>query len=158
MKSWILSTILLLLSIASIAHTDTPIKLSEKGKLIGLPEKYSVAKFDRSTFTLTINHKQITVPECVKEFFKDYKYYKIEFSASWYHDPELMPHYIHMDIVTAENPIGCQIFFNLETLEIFQIAKPVMKPKRNKPIQYLFNEQEISAECRKLIQDSIIDK
>ncbi len=158
MKNWIISTILLLLSLASIAHTDTSIELSKDGKLVGLPEKYTVATFDSSTFTLTINNKQIIIPECVKEFFKDFEDFKINFSASWYHDPDLTPHYIHMDIVTAGNPFGCQIFFELETLEIFQITKPKMKLQKNKPNQFSFNEQEISEECRKSIHNSIIDK
>jgi hypothetical protein len=122
-----------------------------------LPEKYSNARFDRATFTLTINDKQIIIPECVKEFFKDYQDYEIEFSASWYHDPELLPHYIHMDIITDENPYGCQIFFSLETLQIFEINKPKMILMGNAN-RYLFNKQEISAECQENILNSITKK
>jgi len=94
MKKLILIAILLTLQLASFAHQDTPIKLTKEGKLIGLPEKYSNAKFDSLTFTLTINDKQIIIPDCIKEFFKNYKGYNITFSASWYHDTELSIIYI----------------------------------------------------------------
>lgn len=88
----------------------------------------------------------------------DYQNHIITFSASWYHDPEILPHYIHMDIITAENPYGCQVFFNLETLEIFQISKPEMVFNEDKPNRYFFNEQEISDDCRKIIWNSISKK
>ncbi len=157
MKIWIFTAILLTMQFVSFAHKDTPIELSKEGKLIGLPERFSNAHFDSSTFTLRINDKQIIIPECVKEFFKDYEDYKIRFSASWYHDPELLPHYIHLDIVNAEHPYGCQIFFNLETLEIFQIHKPEMIFNKGEPNRYLFNEQEISEECHDMILNSITE-
>lgn len=158
MKKLILIAILLTLQLASFAHQDTPIKLTKEGKLIGLPEKYSNAKFDSLTFTLTINDKQIIIPDCIKEFFKNYKGYNITFSASWYHDTELLPHYIHMDIFTVENPYGCQVFFNLETLEIFQIFKPEIIFNKDETNRYLFNKQVISEECNKSILDSITKK
>ncbi len=63
-----------------------------------------------------------------------------------------------MDIVTAENPYGCQVLFNLETLEIFQITKPEIKINENGHNMYLSNEQEISEECRKSILESITKK
>jgi hypothetical protein len=155
MKNWILIVIMLTLQLALFAHKDTPIKLSKEGKLIGLPEKYSNAEFDRATFTLAINDKKIIIPECIKDFFKNYKEYDITFSASWYHDPGLIPYYIHMDIVTSENPYGCGVLFNLETLEIFQITKPEVKINERGQNMYLLNEQKISKECRKSILESI---
>lgn len=155
MKSWILIAIMLTFQLPLFAHEDTPIQLSKEGKLIGLPEKYANAEFNRATFTLAINDKQIIIPECIKEFFKDYKDYDISFSASWYHNSELLPHYIHMDITTAENPYGCQVFFNLETLEIYQVNKPGVISKKGYPRFYTVNEQIISEECRKSVLNSI---
>jgi len=90
-------------------------------------------------------------------WFSTISWEQIVFSASWYHDPELLPHYIHMDIVTAENPFGCQIFFNLETLEIFQIMKPEMSFKPDESIRFSINEQEIPEECRNSILNSITE-
>lgn len=156
----ILTLVLVFLSVQfnSFAHQDTHLEVESNGKLIGLPEKYSIAHFERSTFTLTINDRQIVIPECVKQYFKDYQNYAIVFSASWYHDPELLPYYIHIDIITFENPRGCQIFFNLETLEIFQILKPEIIFSEEGPNRYLFNEQEIFVECQKEISNSITKK
>jgi hypothetical protein len=60
-----------------------------------------------------------------------------------------------MDIVTSENPYGCGVLFNLETLEIFQITKPEVKINERGQNMYLLNEQKISKECRKSILESI---
>lgn len=155
MKIWILTAIILTMQMISFAHQDTPLDLRKDGRIKGLPEKYSSAQFDGLTFTLRINDKQIIIPECVKEFFKNYKDYRITFSASWYHDPELLPHYIVMDIVSAYHPYGCQVFFDLETLEIFQIWKPEIGLNKSVPNSSLSNEQEISEECHETIMNSI---
>jgi hypothetical protein len=155
MRKILLLSFLLTLQLMSFAHQDTTIELSQDGTLVGLPGNYSNAKFDIETFTLSINNKQIVVPDCVKEYFINYENYNIRFAASWYHDPDLLPNYIHMDIITPENPNGCQIFFNLDTLEIFQIAMPEVVRKDGANL-YLFNEQYIGDECQTAILNSII--
>ena len=148
MKNIILIIFYFLQSFIVFAHQDTSIKLEKDGGLKGLPKKYDSASFNRFTFTLKIGKNSITIPDCVIGNFKNSTKYDISFSASWYHDPELLPHYIHLDIITEESPLGYQIFFNLETLEIFQISKPKIILKENQPSQYFFNEIEIVEDCK----------
>lgn len=144
-------------SLVVLSHEDTPIKLNKDGSLEGLPEKYSPARFDSTTFTLTIGKNSIVIPECIKDYFKHYKDYQISFSSSWYHYSETLPDYIHLDIVTEEEPYGYQIFFNLETLEILLIYKlEEMKYFEGKTYALFFNEQVISEECHDAISNSIV--
>lgn len=149
MKNLIILIFCVLQSFALLAHQDTPIKLKDDGTLKGLPEQYSNANFDINSLTLSIGENKIVIPNCVKHLFMDDEIYQIHISASWYHDTELLPHYIHLDIN------GYQVFFNLETLEIFQIWNSEMVVIENQGNEYKFNEQEISDECRTEITNSI---
>jgi hypothetical protein len=151
MKSLFYLVLLLSLSLTAQAHQDTPIKLKKDGSLTGLPERYGIASFDRATFTLRIGKNRISLPDCVTEVFSQLDEFDITFSASWYHDPELTPLYIHMDIHAAGASNKYQVFFNLETLEIFEINLVGFLPD-----QYSFEEQEISKECQLSISNAII--
>jgi hypothetical protein len=149
MKNLVIFFFCIIQSLALLAHQDTPIKLKDDGTLKGLPEQYSNPTFDLNTLTLCIGENKIIIPECVKSIFMDDQIYLNHISASWYHDPEFLPHYIHIDIN------GYEIFFNLETLEIFQIWRPEMLFKDNQENKYEINEQEISDECQTVILKSI---
>ena len=149
MKKLLILAFCFIQSFALLTHRDTPIKLEDDGTLIGLPEKYSNPRFDLNTLTLCIGAKKIIIPECVKNIFMDDKAYLNHISASWYHDPELLPHYIQIDLN------GYQIYFNLETLEIFEIFRPEMVIAENQANEYKFNEQEIPAKCQTEISNSI---
>lgn len=151
MKKLCYLILLLSLSLTAHAHQDTPIKLEKDGSLTGLPERYGMASFDRNTLTLRIGKNRISLPDCVTEIFSHLDEIDISFSASWYHDPELMPLYIHMDIHSAGASNEYQVFFNLETLEIFEINLVGFLPD-----QYSREEQDISKECQRSILNAII--
>ena len=138
-----------------MAHEDTPILLKENGKLVGLPDQYGNAHFDTSTFSLTIGNKKILIPDCIKDHFKHYSDYTISFASSWYHDTAMLPPYIHLDIVTKEEPYGYKIFFDLSTLKIYEIWNPIVTID-NKTNIYDFNEIEIPKECQIKISEAII--
>jgi len=152
MKKLLFLIFCLIQAVPYLAHQDTPIELRDDGTLKGLPENYSNPSFDLGTLTLCIGDNKITIPECVKDIIMDDKVYLNHISASWYHDSELLPHYIHIDIN------GYEVYFNLETLKIFQIWKPVMNFDENQGNAYEINEQEISDECQIEISNSIMTR
>jgi hypothetical protein len=113
--------LILLFSFNIFAHEDTPITLDSSGTLIGLPKQYGQAHFDKTTFTLRIGNKKISLPECLKEKFNEYPHYEFTFSASWYHEIDLLPNYINLKMISIKEDYGHEVLFNLETLDIIKI-------------------------------------
>lgn len=144
-------------SFVNLNHEDTPITVDENGRLVGLPADYQNPVFDLETFTICISDHCIIVPRCVQDYFKSYDNYDINFAASWYHDPDVLPPYLRMSIVTAENPSEIQILLNLKTLEIFQIWEIKIEAKEG-ILSYIGEEKEIYQDCRDTIIDSILER
>ncbi len=155
MRNIILFLSLIVLPFSGIAHEDTPLKLMADGRLIGLPEKYDAAYFDMESFSLCIGKKKIVVPECLTAYFENYQNYDVSFSASWYHDTELLPFYIHMELVSADEPYGYELLFNLETLEIFKVSKGKVVLAEGRAHLYRSSTLEISNECQQQISGAV---
>ncbi len=141
------------------SHEDTPIMLKKNGALVGLPEKYSPASFDRSGLILDVGNKRIIIPDCVSRHFAGDRNLTFTFAASWYHCSELLPNYISLVVSSGQNQTDIQILFNLETLEIFEINK-LQENVTVDGVNYslYFNEQEISENCKEEIFNSITKK
>lgn len=142
-------------SIALLAHQDTPLKWKKDGTLKGLPKKYSPASFDRNSFTLKIGEKGIVIPEFITERFNHSEGFSIAFYSSWYHDTELMPHYVYLNIKSHKESTIHQIFFNLETLEIFKIQTKEKVVDENEQVKYNTHEQAISKAAIEIILNAI---
>lgn len=142
-----------------LAHEDTPIRMENNGALVGLPEKYSPASFDSSGLILDVGNKIISIPDCVTRYFAGDRSPTFTFTASWYHDSELLPYYISLVVSSEQNQSYIQILFNLETLEIFEINK-IQEDVSVDGVSYslYFNAQEISENCKEEISNSITKK
>lgn len=157
MKVFILITLFVISGLNALAHEDTPIVMEDDGTLVGLPSKFGKAHFDTASFTLAIGNKKIEIPDCIKEHFKHYQNYTITFAASWYHDDIVwLPNYIYLNIKTDEEPEGYNIFFNLETLEIFDLWKPTLEKVAPNTLKHSSNEIQLSDKCRRKISESIL--
>ena len=156
MKSFFLILICALSSLSVLADEDTPILLQKDGSLVGLPKHYGPAHFDTASFTLTIGNKKITIPDCIKGHFKHYQNHAITFASSWYHDTTNFPAYMHLDITTKEEPHGYQLFFDLDTLEISAIWKPVVTEISHNTFNYARNRVLISEECGSKVSEAIL--
>jgi len=75
--------VLIFISFNSYSHVDTVLKL-EDGKLIGLPDKYLPAFFDKKNLVLIISDQKLVFPECIKEYF-NFDMDSLLITASWYH-------------------------------------------------------------------------
>src|SRR5687768_8645278 len=77
-------------------HEDTTLKLDGK-RIIGLPEAYQPAELDVHGF-LQIGDKRLRFNPFMKEVFSDSRRYDIVISASWYHDPKILPPYMSLNV------------------------------------------------------------
>jgi len=104
---------------ALLAHKDTLIQL--KGtRLVGLPEKFTPAELDLKAGELRIGHHAMTFSPLLKSLFD--QSHELVISASWYHNPKILPPYISLHIKPREKDFSYQILLNLETLELIEVS------------------------------------
>lgn len=146
-------------TVYAFSHQDTRIQLKKNGRLVGLPEKFSPARFDRSNLTLEIAENKIKLPDCVTKHFSDQGKLKFTFTASWYHAKGGLPKYLSLIVSSNTTQSAVQVLFNLETLEIFEI-NIIEENKSVDEIEYsiYYNKQEISENCKKEIFNAITNK
>lgn len=131
------------------AHQDTSLKL-DGSNIIGLPESYSPASFDVSSKTLVIGQKKIEFPICLSKYFLPRESHSVELLASWYHEPDIMPPYLHIGINLSNRDYAFQLLFNLETLEPISVE---VHTSTNSG--FYMHPIELSAECRESITQNI---
>jgi len=112
----------LFLGSSNVLHQDTILKIDKHGNLLGLPKKYSPAKFDLAAKKLRIKDKEVVFPECVSKYFDRSFHSKVVLSASWYHETRFLPYYLNFRI-GEDNAKGYTILINLETLELIYVNK-----------------------------------
>lgn len=102
---------------AGWAHSDRVIRLSGTN-LVGLPKRYSPATFDVDRKEIVIGTQRLTLAGPLKRFFPNDIPYKLEISASWYHDPNLLPPYLCLAILPEDRDFKYEILLNLDSLEV----------------------------------------
>ena len=106
-------------SVAHFAHKDRLIEL--KGtRLVGLPEKFTPAELDLKAGELRIGHRAMKFSPLLKSLFD--QPHELVISASWYHDPKILPPYISLHIKPKEKDFSYEILLNLETLELIEVT------------------------------------
>jgi len=123
MKIFLILISFLFLTNSNVAHQDTPLQIDENGNIIGLPNKFSPAKFDTSKKILRIRNRIIVFPKCITDYFEEHKEPKLNLSASWYHSKDIMPYYLNFDISDKSVNCGYTILVDLETLELIYVQK-----------------------------------
>jgi hypothetical protein len=115
----------LFLTNSSLIHQDTQLQIDKNGNIIGLPKKFSPAKFDLNKKKLRINNKEIIFPKCLNHYFEEHKSPKLKLLASWYHSKDVMPYYLHFNI--SYKSVNCEytILIDLETLELIDLNKSI---------------------------------
>lgn len=120
--------LLILLAIVFItaspeAHEDRILQIDKTGNIIGLPKKFSPAKFDLSERKLRIAGRELVFPKCVQSFFEKHKNPELKLSASWYHSKDIMPYYLNFKIFDKNVNYTYTVLVNLETLELIYVEK-----------------------------------
>ena len=101
------------------AHEDTLIQL--KGTtLVGLPNDYAPAELDLKAARLRIGKHEMTFSPFLKEFFQ--QPHDLRISASWYHEPTILPPYILLHIQPKKKDFSYELLLNLSTLELIQLT------------------------------------
>lgn len=119
MKPIISISLVLVASLAN-AHQDAVLVL-EGNKIVGLPEKYSLATFDVGSKVLIIGDKRLQFPVCLSKYFLPKDDHSVELAASWYHEPELLPPYLSIDIRFNKRDYAFQILINMDSLGIIHV-------------------------------------
>lgn len=156
MKKIILIFLCILFSYNAFAHKDTQLKLEKNGDLIGLPNQYAPAQFENSTYSLSIGNKSITIPECIKKHFVNFKNPDFLFYASWYHNSKTLPPYISIEIMDTNIINRYKILINLNTLEIIKAISITRIINKEGKVFDKMQKQEISVACENQIIKSIL--
>ena len=142
MKTFLILVSFLFLTNTDLVHQDTPLQIDKNGDIIGLPNKYSPSKFDKSEKILRIRNRILVFPECITEYFEEHKNPKLNLSASWYHSKDIMPYYLNFDISDKKTNYSYTVLVDLETLELIYVKKVTQKGNS------FFNEEiELDESC-----------
>ncbi|WP_231614119.1 hypothetical protein, partial [Pseudoalteromonas sp. NZS71_1] len=130
------------------AHKDTGVKIQDDGVLIGLPQKYEPASFDRKSLTLQIADKKLIMPECLSKYFGDNStfMYSLDISSSWYHNLTRLPPYLNMTITPDNQNIEYTIRFNMNTLEVMK-GYSLPKKRGVQGVRYSLEPLGFTSEC-----------
>lgn len=121
MKTLIVLISFIFLTNTDVIHQDTRLQIDNNGNIIGLPQQFYPAKFDRKKKKLRINNREVTFPECINYYFERNKKAKLKLSASWYHSKEIMPYYLNFNISDESAEYGYTILIDVETLELIHV-------------------------------------
>lgn len=135
-------------SVSVFAHEDTRIEL-QGTKLVGLPKEYSPAELDLKAHRLRIGNHAMRFAAVLGTFFDEP--YDLEVSSSWYHERDLLPPYVLLDIHPKTKDYRFQLLLALDTLELIKAS--IVLNKTSGATQYLSLALEDSQ--KKLIQESI---
>ena len=127
MKTFLILISFLFLINTDVVHQDTPLQIDKNGDIIGLPNEYSPARFDKTEKILRIRNRILVFPECVTKYFEEHKNPKLNLSASWYHSKDIMPYYLNFDISDNKTNYSYTVLVDLETLELIYVKKVTRK-------------------------------
>ena len=110
---------------SSQAHQDR-ILTCRDGVLTGLPEKYSPAAFSSEKRTIRSGGLQVRIPDCLWQLWGEPTDGDFRFTASWYHDPKILPPYLEIAAPGTEPRVTYRVLVNLDTLEFLSLRKESM--------------------------------
>jgi hypothetical protein len=133
-KLALLSAILLFGASNVQAHLDKEIFLND-GDLVGLPDAYNPAHFDKEKYVLTVGDQSFKFPDFLIEILKSQaKESKIRMFAAWWHEGDP---YLNMEFMTEKNG-GYICFFSLDDLSKLSVSKeiPVKGGYKREPLEF----------------------
>lgn len=119
---YLLVLVLGLLCPSARAHQDR-ILTCRDGVFSGLPDKYLPARFSSEVKTVRIGGLEARIPDCIWRLWGEPTDGDFRFTASWYHDPKLLPPYLVIAAPGAEPRVKYRVVVNLETLELLSLQK-----------------------------------
>lgn len=153
----------ILASGSCLAHQDVLIAVKDDGRLEGIPSEYGPATLrvnfaspeagdpPITSITLNLGKNQVRLPICVTGLLETRRLSEVKASASWYHDEEILPYYLHIDFFDPgysgsrwANP-GYSLLFNLHTGKLMEMKVTIVrdsgKRMQNVPI-------DLAARCK----------
>ncbi len=109
-------------------HQDTLLKY-QYGEILGLPSDYQPALFDRNVIALKIGKNELIFPACLKKYFTTNNSHRLTFMASWYHDLDISPPYMLIDIEFGARDFSYRLFFDM--VEIIPVSVAVITSHAN---------------------------
>ena len=115
---------LLIAPSATWANMDTPLRY-RWGRISGLPEPYSPARFDRGKFILTLGGQKYAFPDFLRALIEELgRRPRVRMHASSYHAG---PACLSIDFMRAEND-GISCMFLLDDLSRISVTRDVPLP------------------------------
>jgi len=101
---------------SGLSHMDTDLRY-RFGKIIGLPEEYQPATFDRREFVLVLGDQRYEFPQFLIDLIRAQRGYRISMHGSWYQGH----HYIAIDFHRRKND-GISCLFGLNDLSKISVT------------------------------------
>ncbi|WP_419904929.1 hypothetical protein [Kiloniella sp.] len=120
-KKLLLIALFTLISFRALAHVDTRIKINKNGELVGLPKQYQPAKIDRDKGAISLGKNEFLMPDCIRQYFQSPENSELEISGSWYHEFDILPPYINLNILPNDKNYEYSFLFNLNNLTIIEV-------------------------------------
>jgi len=136
------SLILALLFISTLlyAHEDKILTLSD-GQITGLPKRYEPASLDIGSGTLRIGTREIILSPSLRALFPEDGSYDLRITASWYHEPEIIPYYIALHITPKGRDFSYVILLNLDSLEPIRVQVELRESEvRSRTLNLVFEK------------------
>lgn len=149
MQHVILFLVILTLSLTANSHQDTIIDID--GVLLkNLPIQYQPSILDLEAMYLLIGVHRLDFPSCVSKYFRTDSNSKVTAKASWYHEFDLLPPYITIEVQPKNRDYRFDLMFSLDTVRPIEFQVLTYA-------QYgLYNhEVKISERCRKQIESNV---
>lgn len=108
----------MVLTASSSVHQDRILTIGEDGTILGLTKKYCPAKIDLQQRYLRINAHEVVFPECWNDFVHLEEVAELKLAASWYHDKEIMPDYLRIELTNNDRKEHRVLLLELATLKV----------------------------------------
>jgi len=107
----------------AFAHQDMVLQVSRQGEVQGTPERFGPIHIDRDLPVVRIGVREVTLPECVAQHFRPRHGKHMQVSASWYHDPAVLPPYLSVSFAADKKRSwhSNTFLFDLETGALIQV-------------------------------------
>ncbi len=132
------------------AHKDRKIAIDGTA-LIGLPPEFTPAALDVAAGSMTVGKHRMHFTPYLRAFFSGEHASDLRITASWYHERQVLPPYICIEIFPRQRDFSYALLFNLETMDLIR-AEVVVRASTNAGRSFRI---DIAEEERDRIRQSI---
>jgi hypothetical protein len=131
------------------AHEDHILRINGD-KLVGLPDKYAPAEISVRESRLRIGDHVMVFSPLLKSLFE--LPHELRLTASWYHDPKILPPYLVINIQPRRKDFSYQLLLNLDTLDLIEVSVKLRESEKSTRLLPIALSNEQKEDIRKSVR------